>query len=346
MLVRFATIASLALLCACGSNDSPTPASAKSSSSTSKTSETAKSSDASKYGDSSKSNEVAKSSEPSKVTPAPSKTVVPDTTKPAATSSSTTTSSTTTSSTTTTPSSTTPSSTTPSSTTPSSTKPSSTTPSSTTPSSTTTTSTTSTTTTTKPASTPTASAPAKTVPPPMPDSDNAPGVISGSSAVAGGAADAKLVERAVAHLMPAGNSQVMGTITFRKQATGLEIHVVLDGLKPGDHGLHVHEKGDCSSMDAMSAGDHFNPGNQPHGGRESAQRHAGDFGNVTADAAGHVDVTFTDTHVALSGDTSILGRAIVVHADKDDGMTQPAGNSGERIACGVIEEDKGSSAGG
>jgi Cu-Zn family superoxide dismutase len=180
----------------------------------------------------------------------------------------------------------------------------------------------------------------------MPD-DNASGIVSKSAAgTTGTTADAKLIERAVAHVTPAGNSQVMGTITFRKQATGLEIHVVLDGLKPGDHGLHVHEKGDCSSMDAMSAGDHFNPGNQVHGGRESAQRHAGDFGNVNADAAGHVDVTFTDTHVALSGDTSILGRAIVVHADKDDGMSQPSGNSGERIACGVIEEDKGASAGG
>ena len=158
--------------------------------------------------------------------------------------------------------------------------------------------------------------------------------------------DSKLVERAVAHVTGVGTSGVTGTISFRRMATGLEVHVVLDGLKPGDHGLHVHEKGDCAGMGAMTAGDHFNPGNAPHGSRESSQRHAGDFGNVTADATGHVDATFTDTHVALSGDTSILGRGIVVHSEKDDGMSQPSGNSGERVGCGVIEEDKGTTAGG
>ena len=158
--------------------------------------------------------------------------------------------------------------------------------------------------------------------------------------------DSKLVERAVAHVTAVGTSGVTGTVSFRRMAMGLEVHVVLDGQKPGDHGLHVHEKGDCAGMGAMTAGDHFNPGNAPHGSRESSQRHAGDFGNVTADAAGHVDATFTDTHVALSGETSILGRAIMVHAEKDDGMSQPSGNSGERVGCGIIEEDKGTTAGG
>ncbi|HEX5009652.1 MAG TPA: superoxide dismutase family protein [Planctomycetota bacterium] len=149
------------------------------------------------------------------------------------------------------------------------------------------------------------------------------------------------VEKAVAHLSPSSGSAVSGTVTFTRQATGVEVHIVLEGLTPGAHGLHVHETGDCSASDAMSAGDHFNPGHAPHGGRDATERHAGDLGNVMADGAGKVDVTFSDRMIALSGESSILGRALVVHADADDLVSQPAGNSGARIACGVIEEAKG-----
>ena len=317
MLVRFATVASvasLALLFACGESENP-PASAKPTSG----------STASKTEPASKSEPMSKAdpmkSEPTKVTPtakaSTTKPELPDPEKPV--------------SKTTAPSSTIPPE--PSSTAKAPvippTPPASTTPSETASSEKSTCSTPTTKpTTTKPAA-PESSIAAK---------EPATGAAS--------ATESKLVERAVAHVTGVGTSGVSGTISFRRVALGLEVHVVLDGLKPGDHGIHVHEKGDCAGMGAMTAGDHFNPGNAPHGSRESSQRHAGDFGNVTADAAGHVDATFTDTHVALSGETSILGRAIVVHSEKDDGMSQPSGNSGERVGCGVIEEDKGTTAGG
>ena len=154
------------------------------------------------------------------------------------------------------------------------------------------------------------------------------------------------VDRAVAHLSPASGSGVSGTVTFTRQPTGVEVHVVLEGLTPGAHGLHIHETGDCSASDALTAGDHFNPGHAPHGGRDSMERHAGDLGNVMADGAGKVDVTFSDRMIMLSGESSILGRSVIVHADADDLVSQPAGNSGARVACGVIEEQKPEAEGG
>jgi superoxide dismutase, Cu-Zn family len=155
-----------------------------------------------------------------------------------------------------------------------------------------------------------------------------------------GSKEAVAVEKAVAHLSPASGSAVSGTVTFTRQPTGVEVHIVLEGLTPGAHGLHIHETGDCSAADAMTAGDHFNPGHAPHAGRDANERHVGDLGNVMADGAGKVDVTFSDRMLALSGESSILGRSVIVHADADDLVSQPAGNSGARIACGVIEEAK------
>jgi superoxide dismutase, Cu-Zn family len=146
--------------------------------------------------------------------------------------------------------------------------------------------------------------------------------------------------KAVAIVTPASGSTVTGTITFTRQATGVEVHVLLEGLTPGMHGLHVHETGDCSASDALTAGEHFNPTHAAHSSRDATERHVGDLGNVEADAAGRVDVTFTDRLLALSGESSILGRSLIVHADPDDFTSQPAGNSGARIGCGVIEEDK------
>ena len=180
---------------------------------------------------------------------------------------------------------------------------------------------------------PPADAPAD-VPPEMP-SDEPPAMTDPAVADEPPAA-----ARAVAIVTPASGSTVTGTITFTRQATGVEVHVLLEGLTPGMHGLHVHETGDCSASDALSAGDHFNPTHAPHAARDAMMRHVGDLGNVEADAAGRVDVTFTDRLLALSGESSILNRSIIVHADPDDFTSQPVGNSGARIGCGVIEEDK------
>lgn len=145
--------------------------------------------------------------------------------------------------------------------------------------------------------------------------------------------------RAVAHLAGASGSLVSGTLTLVQTATGVRIHGDLGGLVPGStHGFHVHETGDCSAADASSAGGHFNPGDSPHGKAGTSSHHGGDIDNIIADASGvaHVDATVAGTVLGGSASTNILGRALVVHAAADDYRTQPSGNSGTRIACGVV----------
>jgi superoxide dismutase, Cu-Zn family len=144
----------------------------------------------------------------------------------------------------------------------------------------------------------------------------------------------------VAKLNPSSGSQVTGTVTFTSTADGAQIVADITGLKPGKHGLHIHEKGDCSAPDASSAGAHFNPTHSHHGGPTTAERHAGDFGNVEADASGKVHVELKDKNLKLSGADSIVGKSVVVHEKEDDLKTDPSGNSGARVACGVIEAAK------
>jgi Cu-Zn family superoxide dismutase len=118
------------------------------------------------------------------------------------------------------------------------------------------------------------------------------------------------------------------------------MHVRVSGLQPNqEHGFHVHEKSDCSSGDGMSTGGHFNPGAKPHGKHDDAERHAGDLPSLKADAAGRVDAKFTLSGLSIgSGAADIVGRGLIVHAMPDDYKTQPTGNSGARIACGVIQK--------
>jgi superoxide dismutase, Cu-Zn family len=114
---------------------------------------------------------------------------------------------------------------------------------------------------------------------------------------------------------------------------------LVSGLKPGsEHGFHVHEKGDCSSPDFKSAGDHFNPTSQQHGDPATPPHHLGDIPNLKADDMGKAPVNARVEGVTLGdqGPNDLVGRAVVVHADPDDYKTQPSGNSGDRIACGVI----------
>jgi Cu-Zn family superoxide dismutase len=148
-------------------------------------------------------------------------------------------------------------------------------------------------------------------------------------------AHAQDVTKAAATLEPKSGSQVTGTVTFTK--TGDEVHVVADfqNLKPGKHGFHIHEKGDCSAADAMSAGPHFNPTHQHHDGTTGTKRHVGDFGNVEADASGKGHLEWKGK-LDLSGPNSIIGKSVIVHEKEDDLKTDPAGNSGARFACGVI----------
>ena len=100
--------------------------------------------------------------------------------------------------------------------------------------------------------------------------------------------------------------------------------------------VHIHEFGDCSAADATSAGGHFNPGKHPHAGPDMPMRHEGDLGNLTADAAGKAHYERVDKDLKLTGDDSIIGRSVIVHEKVDDLKTQPTGNAGARVACGVV----------
>lgn len=141
----------------------------------------------------------------------------------------------------------------------------------------------------------------------------------------------------VASLQPTRGNAAAGTVWFVRDGTGLRVVGRISGLKPNQqHGFHLHEKGDCSSGDGVSAGGHFNPTAQPHG-PPAAAHHAGDLPALTADAAGNARFDVVTTGSMLTGGaTDVAGKAVIVHADPDDYTTQPTGNSGSRIACGVI----------
>ncbi|HEX5789131.1 MAG TPA: superoxide dismutase family protein [Woeseiaceae bacterium] len=144
---------------------------------------------------------------------------------------------------------------------------------------------------------------------------------------------------AAAELRAASDSNVAGTLEFIQDGDTLRIEGEITGLAPGQHGLHVHEFGDCSAPDASSAGEHFAPRSSEHGAPTDPtdERHAGDLGNIVAGEGGRAKVTVVADSLTLQGGESIVGRAIVVHADADDLETQPSGNSGSRVGCGVIE---------
>lgn len=148
--------------------------------------------------------------------------------------------------------------------------------------------------------------------------------------------DSKDHTQAVAVLHPTEGSEVRGTIKFTKEEEGVRVVANVTGLKPGLHGFHVHENGDCSAADASSAGGHFNPADQPHGAPHDDERHAGDFGNITANSAGVASYDELFKNLSLDGSSSIIGRAVIIHAGEDDLKSQPTGDAGARDACGVI----------
>jgi superoxide dismutase, Cu-Zn family len=152
-----------------------------------------------------------------------------------------------------------------------------------------------------------------------------------------GCAHAKVAPMAMAMLEPTTGQKAMGMVHFQQQSDGsVEVQVDLSDVPPGVHGFHIHEKGDCGD-DAKAAGGHFNPSNMPHGAPDATSHHAGDFGNVTADASGTVHTSFTTHSVTVTaGPNSVIGHAVVLHGNPDDLASQPAGNAGPRIACGVV----------
>lgn len=147
------------------------------------------------------------------------------------------------------------------------------------------------------------------------------------------------VKVAKSALHPTQGNKVTGTVTFTAVDGGVRVIADIEGLTPGEHGFHIHEFGDCSAPDGTSAGGHFNPTKKEHGAPENSERHAGDLGNVTADANGKAHYDRVDNVIELNGPNTIVGRSVIVHAKVDDYVTQPTGNSGSRLACGVIEAE-------
>jgi Cu-Zn family superoxide dismutase len=145
--------------------------------------------------------------------------------------------------------------------------------------------------------------------------------------------------RATAQLQPTKGSKTFGEATFEEADGKIHVVVYVQGLKPGqEHGLHIHEVGDCSSGDGMSTKGHFNPYGKPHAHAGTPERHAGDLPPLKAEKNGRAKVdVMLDVITIAPGPGSIINRGLIVHADPDDFKTQPTGNAGPRIACGVIK---------
>ncbi len=164
-------------------------------------------------------------------------------------------------------------------------------------------------------------------------------VFAGIAAGCAGPAEYKEVS-ATATLEPRSGSQVRGMVTFTQAGPDIvRVAGSFSGHTKGTKGFHIHEKGDCSDAKGMSTGGHFNPRNHKHSGPYEPERHAGDLGNLTFDDKGNAMVNFVVGGISVSKDKpdGIIGRAVIVHMDTDDLQTDPTGNAGGRVACGVIQ---------
>ncbi len=169
--------------------------------------------------------------------------------------------------------------------------------------------------------------------------DTAGGMSSMPSSSSSAGATRSALSSASANLSAASGSLASGKLMLMPMGDGVHVTGEVGGLKAnGTHAFHIHEKGDCSAADASSAGAHFNPAAQPHGRQSAPKHHAGDHDNLVANAEGVAKIDAHFRGVVLGGGASndVAGKAVVVHADPDDYTSQPAGNAGSRIACGVI----------
>ena len=164
-------------------------------------------------------------------------------------------------------------------------------------------------------------------------------VVTPAAADTGKTAVAVIVAAKAAATQPS-NQNVAGTVTFIPDKDGVKVIADLTGLSPGKHGIHIHDKADLSAPDLASAGGHWDPeGHKQHGGPESEpdKRHAGDLGNLEADATGKAHYEITIAGVSIGGKDDIVGHSVIIHAKEDDLKSNPSGNSGGRVAGGVIE---------
>ena len=161
-------------------------------------------------------------------------------------------------------------------------------------------------------------------------------VLAAAAVYAAGMSAGSEVDRAVAVLHPTEGNRASGTVVFTQVGDKVRIVGTVEGLTPGKHGFHIHEWGDCSAPDGTSAGGHYNPDQNPHAGPDQMKRHVGDLGNLDANPMGEADYERADGVVTLNGPHSIIGHAVIVHAGEDDLTSQPTGNAGSRVACGVI----------
>ncbi|HEX9953407.1 MAG TPA: superoxide dismutase family protein [Rubricoccaceae bacterium] len=168
-----------------------------------------------------------------------------------------------------------------------------------------------------------------------PQADDVPAPVAADTAAA------RPAQVAVATLAALDSSGVSGRVEFRRLGEATEVRYSVSGLAPGEHGIHVHQNADCGADSTgeagTAAGPHFNPLASPHGAPAAGltARHAGDFGNLIADETGRAEGILIDSVLTFDGPTALVGHAVIVHAGRDDLETQPGGDSGDRIACGV-----------
>ena len=145
--------------------------------------------------------------------------------------------------------------------------------------------------------------------------------------------------QAIAVINSASGSAVTGMATFTQTGETVMVHIEIKNASPGLHGVHIHEKGDCSSPDGKSAGGHWNPTNVAHGKWGEGEFHLGDIGNIDVgeDGIGVIELSTELWEIGTGSIYDVVGKGMIVHADPDDFTSQPSGNAGARIGCGVIE---------
>jgi Cu-Zn family superoxide dismutase len=143
--------------------------------------------------------------------------------------------------------------------------------------------------------------------------------------------------------LQSSQSGIGGTVRFSEEPGGAGVRIVADvhGVPAGKHGFHLHETGDCSAPDYKTAGAHFNPGGAVHACSPTDPRHAGDFGNIEVGPDGSGRMEMVSNTLSFSGPNSLVGKAVILHAGEDDCKSQPSGDSGDRIACGVVQAGAG-----